>query len=157
MTPPRRADWIEAVVAFTAVAVLLAPIGFATGLLRYEPRALVLLPAVAVQIFFVPVLGEEAALRGALPSRAETPRALLPIAISTALFVLWHVVETAFLSRAALLFLRPEFLFSAGVLGLACAMLRWRSGSLWTAVAIHWVVVVIWQQWLGGPGFEALR
>ena len=30
-------------------------------------------------------------------------------------------------------------------------------GSDWHVVALHWLVVVVWQTWLVGPGLEALR
>ena len=45
----------------------------------------------------------------------------------------------------------------AATLGLGCALIRWRTGSLWPAVALHWLVVVTWQTLLGGPGLDALR
>jgi predicted Abi (CAAX) family protease len=43
----------------------------------------------------------------------------------------------------------------AALLGFACAILRWRASSIWTAVALHWVVVVAWQGWFGGLSFGA--
>lgn len=157
-TTPTPRDWLEALLAFVVIATLVGPLGFSTGLLTYDPRPLSVLPLLAIQIFFIPALGEELFFRGALiPDRTETPRAVWSIAISTVIFILWHVVETLFMPRAAALFLRPDFLFEAGLTGLCCAILRRRSGSLWTAVAVHWAVVIAWQQWLGGPGFAALR
>ena len=48
------------------------------------------------------------------------------------------------------MFLRPDFLASTAILGLACALMRWRTGSLWPAVALHGGFVVVWQTWLGG-------
>lgn len=80
---------------------------------------------------------------------------MLPIALSTLAFTLWHVVETTFLPNSAATFLRADFLALAAWLGVLCALLRWRSGSIWTAVALHWLVVVAWQGWFGGPTFGA--
>ena len=85
----------------------------------------------------------------------EAARAALWIALSCALFTLWHVVETTFLPGSAATFLRADFLAMAAALGLLCALLRWRSGSIWTAVALHWAAVVAWQGWFGGPAFGA--
>jgi predicted Abi (CAAX) family protease len=62
-----------------------------------------------------------------------------------------------FLPRAAPIFLRPDFLACAAILGAGCALIRWRTASIWPAVALHWLVVVIWQTWLGGPEVAALR
>ncbi len=61
------------------------------------------------------------------------------------------------LPKAGPLFLRPDFLAWTVALGLVCAVLRRRSGSLWPPVLLHWAAVVAWQGWLGGPGLEALR
>ncbi len=88
-----------------------------------------------------------------VPSRDEAPNALRPIALSVVLFAAWHVVETLFLPGSAATFLRADFLALAALLGLLCAILRWRSGSIWPAVALHWIVVVAWQGWFGGPSF----
>ena len=88
-----------------------------------------------------------------VPSRSEASRASVAIALSVLAFTLWHVVETLFLPYSAATFLRADFLALAALLGLFCALLRWRSGSIWTAVALHWLAVVAWQGWLGGPSF----
>ncbi len=82
---------------------------------------------------------------------------MLPIALSTLAFTLWHVIETFFLPSSAATFLRPDFLALAALLGLAGAILRWRSDSIWTAVALHWLVVLAWQAWFGGPSFGVPR
>jgi predicted Abi (CAAX) family protease len=53
-------------------------------------------------------------------------------------------------------FLEPRFLLCAGFLGLACALMRYRTGSLWPAVAFHAVAVWAWQGFLGGPSMAEL-
>ncbi|MBL8536758.1 MAG: CPBP family intramembrane metalloprotease [Hyphomonadaceae bacterium] len=68
-------------------------------------------------------------------------------------FALWHVAEAAFLPGTAATFLRTDFLALAALLGLLCAILRRRSSSIWTAVTLHWLVVVVWQGFFGGPSF----
>lgn len=57
---------------------------------------------------------------------------------------------------SATLFLHPAFLLNAGLIGLGCALMRWRTGSLWPAVLFHGVLVFVWKAWLGGPSLEQL-
>ena len=86
-----------------------------------------------------------------VPARGQSQRPHIWIAVSTILFGLWHVVETTFLPSLAPILLRPDFIALAVLLGFLCAVLRYRSGSIWTAFLLHWLVVVVWQGWLGGP------
>jgi predicted Abi (CAAX) family protease len=72
-------------------------------------------------------------------------------------FAAWRPVETLYLRHAAPIFLRGDFLICAAILGAGCAVIRWRTASLWPCVALHWLVVVVWQTWLGGPSAQALR
>jgi predicted Abi (CAAX) family protease len=99
-----------------------------------------------------PAIGEEVVFRGLLvPGRAETSRPAAGLMLATFVFVIWHLVETAtFLPSAAPIFDRPDFLVCAAVLGAGCGWMRWRTDSLWPAVALHWLMVTIWQTWLGG-------
>jgi len=127
-----------------------------TDLLHWSPLSAPQLAVLAARALFIPALGEELMFRAALiPGRHEGAPALPWIALSVVLFTGWHVVETTFLPGSAATFLRADFLTLAAVLGLLCALLRWRSESIWTAVALHWLVVVAWQGWFGGPRFGA--
>ncbi len=156
---PRSRDWAEVVLAALLLAILTGPAGFASGLLSWRPRPLHETLALALPALIAPGFGEEAIFRGLMiPDRREAPSAWMAIVVSTALFCLWHVLEAStFLPKAKPLFLRSDFLGWTVLLGVACAALRRRSGSLWTAVILHWIVVVIWQGWLGGPTAQALR
>jgi predicted Abi (CAAX) family protease len=129
----------------------MAAIGFSTGLYHLTPTQ----PGLGLRlltVIVVPALGEEAVFRGLLiPGRDESARPWPAIAVATTAYTLWHVFEgLTFLPGAAPVFLRPDFLACCAVLGLGCAILRWRTGSLWPAVTLHWALVVIWQTWLGG-------
>ena len=103
-------------------------------------------------MLIAPAIGEEACFRGLLvPGRSETRRPWIALAVMTAIFVLWHVVEAkTFLPAAAAMFVRPDFLVCAAILGLGCGVIRWRTGSLWPGVGLHWLMVTVWQTWLGG-------
>jgi predicted Abi (CAAX) family protease len=153
-TLPRPRDGLELLLA----AIVMATLGASarTGLLHWSPQPAPDLAVLAVRALFIPALGEELVFRAALmPGRHEGARPLPWIALSVVLFTAWHVMESTFLPGAAAAFLRADFLALAAVLGLLCALLRWRSGSIWTAVALHWLVVVAWQGWFGGPRFGA--
>ena len=158
VTAPRPRDWLELGAAAAALAAFVGPVGFWTGLLTWRPRPAAEIVTLALSALFVPALGEELPFRAALiPDRTETSQAGAAILLSATLFCLWHVVEAeVILPRARALFLRPDFLAWTVALGLACALLRRRSGSIWPPVLLHWLAVVAWQGWLGGPGLKDL-
>lgn len=153
-TRPRGADVRDLALAAALFAAFAAIVGAWDGLLNWSPLPAPQLALLALRAFVVPALGEEFLFRALLvPARSEAPRPALWIAVSCTLFTLWHVIETTFLPGSAAAFLRADFLALAAALGLLCALLRWRSGSIWTAVALHWAAVVVWQGWFGGPSF----
>lgn len=153
-TPPSTRDWLECLPALLTFAALGTAIASQTDLASWSPRPADALALLAVRALFIPAIGEELVFRAALvPARGESRRPIAWIAASTILFTLWHVVETAFLPGAAATFLRPDFLILAACLGLAAAILRYRAGSIWTAIVFHWLIVVAWQGYFGGPAF----
>ncbi len=155
---PGPRDFVEVLIAAAALAALGLMLSPASNLLHWSPRSATEIATIAVIAFLVPALGEEIVFRGLLiPDRVETPRALLWIVVSTALFVAWHGAETMWLPGARTIFLRADFLFLAAALGAACAILRRRSGSIWTALILHWLAAVAWIGWLGGPALSELR
>ena len=149
-TLPTARGWTLCGAVALVVGALMAGIGFTTGLYALTPTAPGL-PLRLLTVLFVPALGEEIPFRGLLiPSRDETRNPWLAIAISTALYVAWHPLETLTFLPHATMFLRPDFLACTAILGLGCAVMRWRTGSLWPAVLLHGGFVVVWQTWLGG-------
>lgn len=117
--------------------------------------------AEAIQLLFVPALFEELLFRGLLlPSPVELTRGSatlwpsLPVAI--ALFVGWHLLAAPVLqrwepgSRYTRVFSQPVFLGAAALLGIACALSYAIVESIWAAIALHWLVVVVWLLLLGG-------
>mgnify|MGYP001405307950 CR=1 FL=1 len=153
-TRPSPRDLVELCVALVVFVATAAVVSLVTGLAHWSPRDLGPLAFLSLRAFFIPALSEELVFRAALvPAIGESKRPAFWIVISTLLFGLWHVAETAFLPGAASTFLRLDFLALAVLLGLLCAILRYRSGSVWPAIALHWIVVVLWQGWFGGPAF----
>ncbi|WP_297512309.1 CPBP family glutamic-type intramembrane protease [uncultured Caulobacter sp.] len=150
-TLPSPRGWLFCLAVSATTLALMLLIGFVSGLYHLTPTQPGLAPRLLV-VFFIPALGEELPFRGLLtPGPESTARPRVEIAVSTALYTLWHVVEgVTFLKSAAKVFLRPDFLLCCAVLGLGCAVMRRRTGSLWPAVLLHWALVVVWQTWLGG-------
>ncbi len=150
-TLPSSRGWLFCATIFTATLAIMAAIGFTTGLYHLTPTQPGL-PLRMLTVFFIPALGEEIPFRGLLtPGPGESRRPWLAITVSTTLYTLWHVVEAlTFLPAAAPTFLRPDFLACCAVLGLGCAITRFKTGSIWPAVILHWTLVVVWQTWLGG-------
>jgi predicted Abi (CAAX) family protease len=158
VTWPDRRAWIQCAWVSVATLLTMVAIGWCTGLYRPEPGDLTALPLTAIGVFFVPALSEELVFRGLLAPSRRVGRSPWPaIGLSTLIYVAWHPLEgLTFLPGASSLFTRPDFLAVTTLLGLACAEMRWRTGSLWPAVLLHWALVVIWKTWLGGPSLESL-
>ncbi|TCS02892.1 CPBP family glutamic-type intramembrane protease [Caulobacter sp. BK020] len=149
-TLPDARGWALCGLVAAVTGVAMAALGFSTGLYAVTP-AIPGLPSRLLSVLFVPALGEEIPFRGLLvPGRDETARPWAAIALSTALYVAWHPLEALTFLPGATMFLRPDFLACTAILGLACAVMRWRTGSLWPAVILHGGFVVVWQTWLGG-------
>lgn len=130
------------------LCVLLSPV------MVFDPvfdAATVRLALVAI---LIPSLGEELLFRASLLPR-PAPDLPLPIGrsiLAVALFALWHPLQALFASDArAAIFTDPWFLCATAALGWACARLYWRSGSIWPAVLLHWLIVVGWKSLAGGP------
>ncbi|WGM38287.1 hypothetical protein AMEJIAPC_01189 [Caulobacter sp. NIBR1757] len=156
-TLPDGAGWRFTALVGVPALLAMAAIGLATGLYQPGGGDLSALPLTLLTVLFVPAIGEEAVFRGLMVPGKEAARPVLAIALSTALYVLWHPLEGfTFLPGARQLFARPDFLLATGLLGLACALTRWRTGSIWPAVLLHWAAVVIWKTWLGGPSLDSL-
>ncbi|MDR7116768.1 type II CAAX prenyl endopeptidase Rce1 family protein [Caulobacter sp. BE254] len=149
-TLPDARGWVLCGLVAAVTGGAMAALGFSTGLYAVTPTEPGL-PLRLLTVLFVPALGEEIPFRGLLvPARDEAARPRTAITLSTALYVAWHPLETLTFLPKATMFLRPDFLACTAILGLGCALMRWRTGSLWPAVILHGGFVVVWQTWLGG-------
>ena len=149
-TLPDARGWALCGLVAAVTGGAMAALGFSTGLYAITPTEPGL-PLRLLAVLFVPALGEEIPFRGLLvPARDEAARPWTAIALSTALYVAWHPLEALTFLPKATMFLRPDFLACTAILGVGCALMRWRTGSLWPAVILHGGFVVVWQTWLGG-------
>jgi predicted Abi (CAAX) family protease len=142
-TLPNRRALGEALILFALFSLLATYIGTSTALFKFSMTGdwaeLAVLTIIAV---FIPALGEELVFRVALAGRTDVLRAALALVV----FVIWHPIQVWLgLPMAQPAFLAPAFLIIAGMLGLVCTISWRRSGSIWPAVAMHWVVVIVWK------------
>ncbi len=142
-------------------------LGFASGLLRWQ-WLLAQLPlgaalAVSLRLLVFPAIFEEWLYRGLLlPAAAELDGTIdlrqgLVAIPGLLLFVLSHIPAAAIADRALAkpsgfraTFWRWDFLACATLLGLACTASYLYCGSLYPAIAEHWVVVWVWFFCLNG-------
>jgi uncharacterized protein len=142
---PGRRDWLVLAVVAGVYAALVVPLGVAGGLIRWDPMPLAEAMAFALVALVVPALGEELAFRGALMRGRSRAGRMVWAAVSLGTYVTWHPLQTLTFAPERTLFFDPIFLAMTAILGAACTILRWQSGTLWTAMALHWGAVVVWQ------------
>lgn len=155
--PPRWADGRDMLAGLTVFVCLvwiihhfISPIHFSLNApgVRINPDQFLIL---AILAFFIPALGEEFVFRGILlPRPTGWLQTLISSLLSVAVFVLWHPLQVWLgLPLAQPVFTEPAFLILVAGLGVICSALTLRSGSLWPAVALHWLVVVGWKAGTG--------
>jgi len=142
---------------FALYAAVALALGLGSGFLEPghpwpRPRRLV---SAAAALLPMPALGEELLFRGALlPHPGEGtpwPQLLAWSALGIGLFVLYHpLAGRLWYRRAERVFHDPRFLLQTALLGVATTALHQVSGSLWPAVLLHAVAVLVWLERLGG-------
>lgn len=142
---PARRDWLVLAGVAPLYAVPALWIGLGSGLVRWDPMGLVQALVFAVIAVVIPALGEELGFRGMLMRGQGAGARIGWAAVSLAAYVLWHPLQTLTFAPERTLFLDPAFLAMTTLLGIACTVLRWQSGTLWTAMVLHWGAVVLWQ------------
>lgn len=157
---PTRRDWRQTLIILGIYSAIALPIAIHSQLFTWSPWPTKLLwSGTNLKLIFgtllLPALTEELVFRVLLlPHPHEATRlriVLLWIGISLGLFIVYHPLNALTLfPRGNPTFLRPEFLGLAGLLGFTCSMLYRQTGSLWTIVFVHWLVVVVWLGWGGG-------
>ncbi|MDM7953961.1 MAG: CPBP family glutamic-type intramembrane protease [Cyanobium sp. CZS 25K] len=139
---------------YAAVAL---PLGRASGFLpaqRPRVRHLALLRQ-ALALLLMPSLFEEVLFRAALlPHPLEGVNGWSNAAwgaLSVGLFVAWHpVAGRLWYPQGRRLFDDGRFLLLTSLLGVTCVIAYQATGSIWSPVLIHWLVVVVWLELLGG-------
>jgi predicted Abi (CAAX) family protease len=153
---PNFTGWQIALGILLAYGAIALPVGFSSGFLRVLP----ILPlqkqiSGILFVFLMPACLEELIFRAFLlphPSERIAIEAwLVQAAISLVLFIVYHPLNAISFYRAGNpTFFHPIFLSLAGLLGASCTAAYALTGSIWTSVVIHWLVVAIWLFGLGG-------
>lgn len=156
-TIPDAKSLLYASILLAVLAVISLPLGlylrfFQVGILQasWETK----ISAIAI-CFLTPAITEELFFRALLLPHASENASLADTwlwgCISLMLFIVYHPLNALSFYPAGLkTFLNPVFLLLAAILGLVCSIVYMQSGSLWTAIVIHWLVVVVWLLLLGG-------
>lgn len=156
---PSFAHWLTTFTITIGYGAIAIPLGLRGGLLslqtilgkvRWEKLTLQLLRAL-----LVPAILEELLFRVLLlPHPTEgvlTPTLLVWSAFSIVIFMISHPFQAILFRRHLVaLFSRPLFMGLTALLGLSCVLIYANTGSLWTVVGCHWLVVASWLTFLGG-------
>lgn len=152
-TWPDAARWTAALGITLPAAAIIALSGYVGGWIRLAPEFDVTSSlTAAIILFFIPALAEELVFRGILLSWFARVSQRWGNWLSIALFVLWHPLQAlTFGPPWSAIFLQPSFLFATFLLGIVLTHIRIVTQSLWPVVAIHWIMVLLWKLFFGGP------
>lgn len=153
-TPPTRQD----IAAVAKELIWLVPIlGLCLILseqMHWKPNFDTALLRLMIIAIVVPALGEELLFRVVMLPKPDpqTPLPAIRTVLALSLFVIWHPFQAFFVGDArAVIFCDPWFLVATAAMGFSCLRLYWRSGSIWSAIFMHWLIVIAWKSLAGGP------
>ncbi|HEY9634301.1 MAG TPA: CPBP family glutamic-type intramembrane protease [Coleofasciculaceae cyanobacterium] len=156
-TFPNVDAWLYTAMLLLLFTVVTLPIGFQFGFLKTEFLRVSWSNIIAIiaSSLFMPAITEELFFRVLLlPQSTENVSPLVLLlwgCISLVLFIVYHPLNAvSFFPNGRETFFNAVFLVSTALLGLVCSLAYVQSGSLWTAVALHWLTVVVWLLLLGG-------
>lgn len=150
LSRPNLKDGIWSIALLVSFGLVYLPIGLTSGFLTWDmPASPGTVAGVLVGSFWMPGFSEELFFRALLiphPTETVSPtQRWFTIGLSWVGFILYH------LNPATPLFFRdPFFLIGAGLIGLICTLSYLKSGSIWTSVSLHWLIVATWLLCLGG-------
>jgi predicted Abi (CAAX) family protease len=165
ITFPNLAGWLLVFGLLAIYAVVAVPIGFRSGFLKLDRSHKIqsyisgegLWKSIKslIHLFMMPALVEEIGFRLLLiPHPIETATSAntyLGSAISLALFIIYHPINAlTFFKSGNPTFMDWRFLILAGWLGGICTIAYLMTGSIWSSVIIHWLVVGLWLNLFGG-------
>ena len=154
---PQIQDWLFAGLMLLIYSAIALPLGFYSGFLQREVWSVPVYQHffAALRFLLTPALFEELFFRVLLlPHPTEIinwGKWLLWAGLILLLFILYHPLNAKiFKKQGDPTFLQPIFLVLAGLLGLILTITYAVTGNLWIVVFMHWIVVVVWLQLLGG-------
>ncbi|WP_417622833.1 type II CAAX prenyl endopeptidase Rce1 family protein [Parasphingorhabdus sp.] len=150
---PDAGRWKAAVGVAVPAAAIISLLGYLGEWLHFDPVGNIQSHLITVAIlFFVPAFLIEFIFRGVLLSWLAAFSQRWGSWLSAFLFMLWHpFLALTFEPPWAAIYLQPSFLFATFILGIILTHIRIVSKSLWPVVVIHWILVVLWRLFFGGP------
>jgi predicted Abi (CAAX) family protease len=153
LTLPDQSGWRFAAGQAAWLTPVLAVCGWSGGFILWQPALDGTTWGLIAIAFFFPVLAEESFFRAALIRRCTASHSAWPaILISTLLFTAWHPLQAQlyWVPWHGLAW-NPAFLAAIFALGIACARIFARTGSIWPCVLLHWTIVAAWKALFGAP------
>ncbi|MEH1901256.1 MAG: CPBP family glutamic-type intramembrane protease [Nostoc sp.] len=157
LTIPSPKAWLYSAILLLLFAVISLPIGLYFKFLKLELFHKSLFAASKVIMFsiFTPAITEELFFRVLLlphlTEKASISDQWLWGCFSLLIFIIYHPIEGITVFPAGFsTFINPVFLFLAALLGSLCTIIYFQTGSFWTSVIFHWIVVIVWLLLLGG-------
>ncbi|MGB5723064.1 MAG: CPBP family glutamic-type intramembrane protease [Parasphingorhabdus sp.] len=150
---PDMGRWKAALGITLPTAAIIALAGYVGGWVTFDqvPDFQSALIATVI-LFFIPALAEEIIFRGVLLSWFATFSQRWGNWLSAILFMLWHPFQAlTFGPPWSAIFLQPSFLFATFILAIILTHIRMVSQSLWPVIVIHWLLVLLWKLFFGGP------
>lgn len=154
---PTLEAWLYAAGLLLLYAIVALPIGFLGRFIQVEivRASWQTTIGIIVTSFLSPAITEEVFFRALFLPRTEENVSVSLLwlwgGISLVIFIVYHPLNAlSFFPRGLKTFFNAAFLILAALLGIVCSLAYIQSGSLWTPVVIHWLVVVVWLLFLGG-------
>lgn len=156
-TFPNLEAWLYAAFLLLFFTLISLPIGFLDNFLHIDfvKGSWPTIIGITMISFVTPAVTEELFFRALLLPQTTEQLSVLGLGIwgciSLAMFIVYHPLNAlSFFPRGLETFFNVVFLVLAALLGIVCSFAYLQSGSLWTPVMIHWLVVVVWLLCLGG-------
>ena len=155
-TIPDFTDWLVAAMLVLVYSAIALPVGLRSEFLKIDVQtSRRIIAGVLIGCLLSPGISEELFFRVLmLPHPSENASGLMLWfwgGASLALFIVYHPLNAlTFYPVGRSTFTNPVFLLLATILGGACSIAYLQSGSVWPAVAIHWLAVTVWLLLLGG-------
>lgn len=154
-TIPDTQAWAWTIALLVAYALISLPIGFRLGFVQVEvlKGSWPLVAGIIAGSFLMPGMSEELFFRVLLFPHPTEKASLMTLWLwgctSLFIFLVYHPLNIFAIGHDKT-FREPVFLLLAALLGIACTISYWQSGSLWPPVVIHWLIVAVWLILLGG-------
>jgi predicted Abi (CAAX) family protease len=161
VTFPNFTGWLVGFGLLVCYAIVALLIGFKTRFLQLNSGAKITNQSIyaharsIIYLFFLPALVEEVGFRLLLiphPIETAIPSDIYLWSIgSLILFTIYHPFNArTFYKLGNPTFMDWRFLLLTSLLGLVCSIAYLITGSIWSAVLIHWLVVGSWLKLFGG-------